>query len=270
MDLDGTLLNSRGEVSEGNRRAMTSASARGVQFAVVTGRRIHSARPFVEKIPVPVVLITSNGAVIGTSAGDILHRNFLPRAVACRVVGATPDFRPYTVAIFDVPGRGQVTMQDCAVPEGPLGWYLRNAPQCLLRVPALEAAIATDPVQIMFGGPPERIEPAEVLLRRSPVAEFIQLTWTKYLERDVSILDVMNRGCSKGVALKLWAERCGIDSSEVMAIGDNFNDLEMLHFAGQPVLMANHSPGLDQNGWPRTLSNDQDGVAAAIDAYVLG
>jgi hypothetical protein len=54
-----------------------------------------------------------------------------------------------------------------------------------------------------------------------------------------------------------------------MAIGDNFNDLEMLQFAGHPVLMGNSCPGLEGPDWPRTLSNDQDGVAEAIKNYVL-
>jgi hydroxymethylpyrimidine pyrophosphatase-like HAD family hydrolase len=54
-----------------------------------------------------------------------------------------------------------------------------------------------------------------------------------------------------------------------MAIGDNFNDLEMLEFAGQPVVMANCAAGLARDGWPITLSNDQDGVARAIENYVL-
>jgi hydroxymethylpyrimidine pyrophosphatase-like HAD family hydrolase len=54
-----------------------------------------------------------------------------------------------------------------------------------------------------------------------------------------------------------------------MAIGDNYNDLEMLQFSGHPVLMANCTPGLAQDGWPLTLSNDQDGVAAALHSYLL-
>jgi hydroxymethylpyrimidine pyrophosphatase-like HAD family hydrolase len=79
----------------------------------------------------------------------------------------------------------------------------------------------------------------------------------------------MNKGCSKGAALKMWAERCGFAPSEVMAIGDNFNDLEMLEFAGRPVIMSNCTPGLARESWSLTLSNDEDGVARAIQDYVL-
>jgi Cof subfamily protein (haloacid dehalogenase superfamily) len=270
IDLDGTLLTSRWEVSSANCQALVAATERGVQVVVVTGRRLHSARPFVERISCPITLITSNGALIGTASGEVLYRDFLPRAVARQVLEVTRAYRPYAVAIFDVPGHGQVTMQDNAILEGPLGWYVRTAPDCLRIVPDLEAALPTDPIQVMLGGPPARLEPAEQVLRASPVGAAVHLTWTKYLTRGISLLDIMNRGCSKARALRFWAERCGIAASEVMAIGDNFNDLEMLEFAGQPVLMANRCAGLDRPGWPLTLSNDHDGVAAAIQAYVLG
>jgi len=269
VDLDGTLLNGKSELSAANRQALRAAAGRGVQVVVVTGRRCHSAKIYVDQIPCPVVLIASNGARIGAPSGEVFHRNFLPRHLARGVLEATWDFRPYAVAIFDTPERGQVIMEESAVSEGPLGWYLKNSLRCLLQVPDLPAAISTDPVQVMFGGPPSRIEPAEALLRDSSAGASVHLTWTKYLDRNTSILDVMNKGCSKGSALKLWAERCGIHHEEIMAIGDNFNDLEMLEYSGHPVVMANSSPGLRRNGWIMTLSNDQDGVARAIEAHVL-
>jgi hypothetical protein len=269
IDLDGTLLNSRREISEGNRRALLEAVERDVQVVVVTGRRFHSALPLVSKIPCPVTLIASNGALIADSSGEVLHRDFLPRHVARRVLEFAREYRPYSVAIFHTPGYGQVTMQDNAVDEGPLGWYAQTSAHCLRLVPDLEAALDRDPIQVMIGGPPAQIEPAEMLLAESPICFSIHLTWTKYLTTNISILDVMNRGCSKGRALKIWAEQCGIQPGEVMAVGDNLNDLEMLQYAGFPVLMGNHCPELHQPDWTLTLPNDQDGVAAAIRRYVL-
>ena len=269
VDLDGTLLNSRSEVSSANREALVAAVERGIQLVIVTGRRFHSAMQFVRYIPSPVTLISSNGARITDSCGEVHHRNFLPRRVARQILGVARDYRPYAVAMFDISGRGQVTMQDNAAAEGPLGWYLRSSPDALSQVPDLEAAITADPVVVMFGGPPERIEPLEPLLRNSSAAGSAQLTWTKYPTRNSSILDVMNVGCSKGAALSLWATRFGVEASEVMAIGDNYNDLEMLRFAGHPVVMRNCTEGLDTNGWPVTSSNDEDGVAEAIRRYIL-
>jgi hypothetical protein len=269
IDLDGTLLNSRREISEGNRQAILQAVERDVQVVIVTGRRFHSALPLVSPIPCLVTLITSNGALIANFSGEVFHRDFLPRQVAQQVLEVTREYRPYSVAIYHTPGYGQVTMEDNAVDDGPLGWYVQNSPHCLRLVPDLEAALDTDPIQVMIGGPPARIDPAETLLAESPIRSRVHVTWTKYLTTKISILDVLNQGCSKGRALKIWAEQCGIEPSEVMAVGDNLNDLEMLQYAGLPVLMGNHCPELQRPDWTLTLPNDQDGVAAAIRKYVL-
>lgn len=269
IDLDGTLLNTQREISAANRQALADASARAVQIAIVTGRRSHSARPLIASLPCPITLIASNGAWIGSRDGEAIQRDFLPNDVARQVLQAAKPFRPFAVAIYDQASRGQITMQEDASLEGPLGWYLRNNPDILRQVPDLPASITMDPIQIMFGGRPGRIEPLEDLLLASEVATRVHLTWTKYLSPGMSILDVMNKGCSKGKALKLWAEHLRIAPAEIMAIGDNYNDLEMLQLAGYPVVMGNCSSGLARDGWTLTLSNDQHGVAEAIRKYIL-
>ena len=270
IDLDGTLLDSNSEVSPANRLALAAAHARGIEIAVATGRRAHAARKYVEQIPCPITLISSNGAMVTSSAGEVLHRNFLPPPVALTVLAATRELRPFAATLFDVPGRGQIVMQDSAVPEGPLGWYNRTSAHLLQLVENLEMEFSPDLIQVLFGGPPSTIERVAPLIERSPAAPHVHLSWTKYLARNVSLLDVMVRGCSKGAALARYTEHRGITPSDVMAIGDNHNDIEMLQFAAVPVLMANRSAGLESNGWRTTLSNDQDGVAAAIESYILG
>ena len=86
-----------------------------------------------------------------------------------------------------------------------------------------------------------------------------------YAHRDLSIVDVLDQGCSKGHALERWAAHRGLPRDQVMAIGDNYNDVEMLEFAGRPVLMGNAAEELKQNGWAVTLSNAESGVAAAVE-----
>lgn len=269
VDLDGTLLNSRAEVSPANRQALQATRERGLEVALVTGRRAQSAGKFLAQIPCAVTLISSNGALITSASGEVLHRNFLPCDAARRVLEVAQPWRPYAVAIHNRPGRGQVVMQDNAASDGPLAWYQEKSPGALEQVPDLVAAPQDDLIQVMFGGPPLRIEPVESVLRSSAVAEAIHLTWTKYPTRHLALLDVMARGCTKGAALALLARRLGVARDEVMAVGDNFNDLEMLQFAGLPVVMGNHSPGFPDDSWPVTLPNDEDGVAAALRRYVL-
>jgi 5-amino-6-(5-phospho-D-ribitylamino)uracil phosphatase len=272
LDLDGTLLNGRSEISAANRDALAKMAERGVEVVIVTGRRFHSARPIVAPLSCPLTLISSNGARIGNLDGEACHRDFLPAHLAREALKTAAGFRRFAVLMHDLPGCGQVVMQEGGSLEGPLAWYRRTSPDVLLEVADLEAAIGLDtrdPIQVMFGGPPPEIEPLGPLLATSPIASSVQLTWTKYPLRNTVLLDVMNRDCTKGAALRLWAARRGVDAAEVMALGDNFNDREMLEFAGRPVVMANAEPGVCCDGWARTLSNDDDGVAAALHRYVL-
>jgi hydroxymethylpyrimidine pyrophosphatase-like HAD family hydrolase len=95
------------------------------------------------------------------------------------------------------------------------------------------------------------------------------LAMTFYEQRDFAMVDVIRLHCSKGATLARWAAMRGFAREEVMAIGDNFNDREMLEFAGLPVVMANGIPELKNLGWRETLSNDEGGVAAAIREYAL-
>ena len=83
------------------------------------------------------------------------------------------------------------------------------------------------------------------------------------------MLDVLPPGCTKGAALADWANSQGLQRDEILAIGDNHNDFEMLEFAGIAVVMQNSVPELKSYGWHETHSNDQNGVAAAIEKFAL-
>ncbi len=93
---------------------------------------------------------------------------------------------------------------------------------------------------------------------------------TEYLHRDFSLVDVIRAGCSKGSTLSDWASAKGYVPAEVMAIGDNLNDVEMLEFAGCPVVMGNGLEELKIRGWAVTATNDEAGVARAIETFVFG
>ncbi len=92
---------------------------------------------------------------------------------------------------------------------------------------------------------------------------------TRYESKDFSMIDVINPACSKGSSLAEWAELRGYAREEVMAIGDNHNDLEMLSFAGIPIVMGNGVAALKTYGWHETGTNDENGVALAIEQFAL-
>ena len=117
----------------------------------------------------------------------------------------------------------------------------------------------------MFTGYANQIREVETFLSRLPFASDYSVAMTVYDKRDFGLVDVIAPGCSKGATLAEWVRRRGWSRDDVMAIGDNLNDLEMLQYAGLPVVMGNSVPELKTLGWRETLSNDQGGVAAAID-----
>ncbi len=96
------------------------------------------------------------------------------------------------------------------------------------------------------------------------------MSLTEYVHRDFSLIDVTAPSATKGRALAWRATQLGLTRDEVMAVGDNFNDLEMLEFAGMPVVMANAVAGLKERGWAVTGDNDHAGLADAIRRLALG
>jgi len=106
-------------------------------------------------------------------------------------------------------------------------------------------------------------------LSQAVFLEKITVLRTQYDHRDLCILDILSSECSKGHALRRWAEQHDIPREQIMAIGDNYNDVEMLEFAGVAVVMENASHELKQNGWRVTGSNEESGVAQAVE-QILG
>jgi hypothetical protein len=280
LDIDGTLLDSRWQVSERNLRAIAEATERGIEVALVTGRRYSFALPIASTIPSPLTLILNNGAVVKSTGGETLLMHALPRQTALRVLAATPTFREGTAVHFDRPREGQVVYERIDWNDPARRGYFERNREFLTEVAPLESCLeeiggdSEDPIQVMFTGPVARMREIasklEALAQSAPPEERFSMARTFYAHRDFGLVDVIKAGCSKGATLAEWAAARGIGRESVMAIGDNLNDREMLAYAGMPVVMANGVPELKSLGWAETLSNDESGVAHAIEAYALG
>jgi Cof subfamily protein (haloacid dehalogenase superfamily) len=270
MDLDGTLLDSRAQISHENARTIAEAQSRGIEIVIATGRRFDFARPITEALPCEFNLIVSNGAIIKSKSGVTHLRQLLPVATARRVLEITAHFRSCAAVIFDRQATRQVIMERVAWDDPIRGRYYAKIREHLAEVvPLTDCLDGEDPIQIMYAGPCADMQAAKQMLEKNPAAQEYSAALTEYPERNFSILDVLRRGVSKGVALAEWARRRGIARQEMMAIGDNWNDREMLELAGLPVVMGNGVPELKSLGWAVTLSNDQNGVAEAIRTYAL-
>jgi Cof subfamily protein (haloacid dehalogenase superfamily) len=269
LDIDGTLLDSRWQLSPANRQAIAEASRRGIEVALVTGRRYDFAMPVAREIDSPLTMIVNNGALIRSTDGRTHVRHLLSRDTAAKVLQATKPWREGAAVVFDRPSAQQV-MLETLDPDDTLryGYYSRNKEFIAIANP-LETCLTEDPIQVMFSGKISLVQEVESALRSSPFASEFALATTIYSKKDFAMIDVINPSCTKGSSLAEWAALRGIDRQDVLAIGDNHNDLEMLSFAGIPVVMANCVAELKVFGWHETASNDHDGVAAAIERFAL-
>jgi Cof subfamily protein (haloacid dehalogenase superfamily) len=263
-DIDGTLLNPQFQISDNDLEALRRAHAAGIEIVLVTGRRHAFALPIAKQLGFDLWLISSNGAVTRSLAGETFHRDLMPRELCRELVGAMQDFRGNTVLTFDQETKGAIVLEHLDELNASIRRWLEKNMAYIEFVVPIENALTADPVQAMFCGSMERMAEALRALEESGMSNRITILRTEYPERDLSMIDVLNTGCSKGHALKRWAVHRGFRREQVMAIGDNHNDVEMLEFAGHPVIMGNACEELRGRGWSVTLGNDQCGVAAAV------
>jgi Cof subfamily protein (haloacid dehalogenase superfamily) len=277
-DIDGTLLGSPGTaVSRRNRRALLEAQASGIEIVIATGRRQAYAMPLIDPIGLKpeTVFISSNGTVTRTMAGERIDR-FLLSVETARAL--CPALRPFgtTVFTFDHDGPGELVLESIEALNARVSlWVEANRPW-IREVRPLERAFdeGEAPVQGMVCGGVEEMRRAEEWLAESELAALVEMHRTEYPARDLTILDILSPGCSKGAALRRLANQRGLALEDIMAIGDNWNDLEMLEFAGRAVVVRNGAPDLVElarrRGWEIAPANDEDGVAQVIEALLAG
>ena len=258
-DIDGTLVTGTGIISPATRREITRILAAGVHFGVASGRPTPRVRDVLEGLGVTIPIISSNGAIIEDLAtGEIVHSRHLEHELARQALAI--------IAGYNI---------RCSFIDTATGWWYwtgtRGLPNRLaLLVAELEAPRIDDLDQFFAGAPvvrkivvggdePElaRLEAAVVLLD----GVFVTSSWQGNRE-------ILVAGADKANAAKILAARLDIDSEQVLAIGDHRNDLELITWAGIGVAMGNAEPELKAVADWITASNEDDGVALALQRFV--
>ncbi len=279
LDLDGTLLNSHGEVSHRNRAAIERARDSGVKVAIVTGRRFRDARPIALTLGLNVPVISHNGALTKHARTLETVAVLLLPLDAARIslkVGraegvdalVSDDHKGLGVLVYDhVSGDNRPVLQYIA-------WARRihgeDDQESVRQVPSLEEYLDHEPVHMAFSGGCAKMTHLEAILLKE-LGSAVKILLTTYSSKDFSLLDILHPQASKGAGVAAAAAELGISREEVMAVGDNLNDLEMLRYAGTGVVMRNAEPALHEiEGLHATDANDEDGVAQAIEKFVFG
>jgi Cof subfamily protein (haloacid dehalogenase superfamily) len=278
LDLDGTLLDSRGELSERNREALGAARARGVSIALVTGRRFRDARPLALALGLDVPLISHNGALTKHARTlETVSAVLMPVEAARAVVGIGRAHGADALVSDDHVGEGTLVYDHVSEGNTALAKYIAwtrgvvgdDAARAIRRVPSLEEYLDHDPLHVAFSGGCSAMERLAEAMRRE-LGDAVKLLLTLYPTTDFALLDILHPAASKGAGLAAVAAEQGLRREEVMAVGDNFNDIEMLEWAGTGVVMGNAEPPLRERAdFYVTATNDDDGVAVAIARFVL-
>jgi 5-amino-6-(5-phospho-D-ribitylamino)uracil phosphatase len=278
LDLDGTLLDSRGHVSERNRRAIAEARARGVQVALVTGRRFRDARPIALELGVDVPLVAHNGALTKHARTlETVAATLLPLDAARATLRVARAHGADALVSDDPHGAGLLVYDHIDEDDRPVAEYVawsrrihgEEAERAIMQVASLEEYLDHAPVHITFSGTQVKTERlAEAFARE--LGAGVKLMTTIYPRINFGLIDVIHPEVSKGTGLAAVASELKIAREDVMAVGDNHNDREMLEYAGVRVIVGNAESALFDLEEVRVVSShDEDGVAEAIKKFVL-
>lgn len=257
VDLDDTLLNSKLAISPRACEAIRQAVAQGVTVTIATGRMYRSALPYAKQLGLDVPIITYNGALIKSClSGEVLLNQPIDRKLAQEVLALCKQH----------------------------GWYVQNYVQDELYVEKINQY--SEQYSRLAGVPATAVgdrlylgeEPSSKMLIMSTPEGILEIYNTckailgnrlNFAISKPTYLEITDPAANKGRALAFLGDRLGINREETMAIGDSGNDLDMLKYAGWGVAMGNASPAIKAIARLETLCNDADGVAEAIEKYVL-
>jgi hypothetical protein len=267
LDIDGTLLGPDKRISRANRAAIAGARARGLFVTLVTGRRLPAARKVAEDLGGDPPLVLHNGALIVDGAGAPVRVRPLAREVARTVVALSRRRKADPVVHVGQRGEGLLVVETDSPSHTLLAYYLSKSHPDVRVIESLDAYLAEseDPIQVMYGG--SMNDMSALMNALAPIEDRARLLRTVYPDDDLSLIDVVDRDVDKAEALRFLGGRLEIPMEEILAIGDNWNDRDMLLAAGVGCVMGNADAPLRGLGLPVVPSNADDGVAWAIERY---
>ncbi len=266
LDLDGTLLNGGKTISPADRSAVEAAIGRGVLVVPVTGRPAQGVPQEVLDLPGVRYVISSNGATIrDVVTGETLLETHLEAETALAVLAAS-DHVTMIREVFRA-GVGYLSREDydilCDRYKGAMLQYVLDTRQVLPGTVADFLREDPRPIEELFfltGSEETKLALQETLSALPGIG---------FADPFPHDLEVMAGGIDKGEGLRFLLDRLGIDSAETMAVGDGGSDLPMLRAAGIGVAMGNATEGVRAGADWVTASNDENGVALAIEKFVL-
>jgi Cof subfamily protein (haloacid dehalogenase superfamily) len=257
VDIDGTLLDSKGKLTEGTKKAIKAGVEKGLIFTICSGRPIQGVESLNQELSLDLPFITYNGAmVVMGKSREILYEKGLPQKNAREIIELG---RKYNTTI--------IIWSDNRL----FAFELNERVKDYKRISNVEPIIISDADEIIKKGITKIIwydEPEKLKKYQNEIGKYLSDGVNYHTSRPI-FLEFVDRNASKAIAMEKLGEHFGIKQSEMIAIGDGFNDLSMIEYAGLGVAMANSEAGVKEKADYITLSNDEDGVAHVIYEFVL-
>ncbi|MDR2660810.1 MAG: sugar-phosphatase [Lactobacillaceae bacterium] len=262
IDVDGTLVNSKSELTQHTIDILKKAIDRGVKIVIASGRPTAGTKNFFQALGIDNLenqyAINYNGAIVANTKGDVITEDTLTFDDYKKIAKLADELNiPYQIETADYIITPFAKIPKYTVFEA----NLVNMP--VWHLPIENTPTDSDIAKVMFIDEPEKIEKTLPLIPATFKQEF------NVMKSAPVFIEFIKKTVSKGLALQQLAEKLKIDISQTMAIGDQGNDLSMLEKAGVSVAMGNAIPELKQIADFVTKTNDEDGVAYAIEKFIL-
>ena len=261
LDLDGTLVDSKKKISQRNKEALQKAMQKGVKVVLASGRPVKGIMPMAEELELEknngCILAFNGGRIIDVTTGECLFEVDLPDGYLKKVYELS---RKCNIGLVTYEGNDKlITIDD--------NEYI----QLEIRVNHLERVVPKDMVEYvtfpvakyLLAGEPKDVEKAEPIFKEALGKEL------NVFRSDPFFLEILPAGIDKAYGLQKLIDVLGIKREEVIACGDGYNDITMVKFAGLGVAMGNAVEQTKAAADYITLSNDDDGVAAVVEKFIL-
>lgn len=267
LDVDGTLLDSTGTLRPRVIDAVRAVQTAGCLVTLATGRRLRSARPVARDLGITAPLILHGGALIVEPESGRIRRDVHLATEQAGEAVARLTARGWQPIIY---GNGYQAERLYSGPperdDAIVRRYLTAFPEFVTRLPLPELRRVPDPLGLGVLGDPERLAEAERLTAGIPGCRSFVTAFQRFGSH---LLEVVSADCSKGSAIAWFCREYGLLRESVLAIGDHRNDLEMIEAAGFGVAMGDAPPAVQDAADAVTVTADDDGVALALERYVL-
>jgi Cof subfamily protein (haloacid dehalogenase superfamily) len=271
VDADGTLLDPEGAIRSRVRRTLRAVLERGIEVVVCTGRRYRTARPLLRELELTGAVIVQNGVLVkDTASGHTLVHDYLPPAVYAEALAVLRRLAPPMVYVDSRGGAGELDLVterlEHAHPFQSEYWRDNVAVGRVLESLDAPPSDALTVLSCMADETSLRALRAEV---QAALGDRVRTNLLENKSYRGHILEVVAPGSGKWPALRRLSEARGIPTQEILAVGDDENDAEMLAGAGLGVAMGNAVPAARAAARARTASNAEDGLALALERFLL-